>query len=148
MVNYNNGKIYKIVCDDTNKVYYGSTTNTLSRRMVQHRSQKRCVYNEMTNPKICLVEDVPCERKEQLFQRERYFIENNECINKRIPARTPQEWRNDNKDKRKIIDKRYYDKNKEKQKEKCNCECGSVIRKRNMSHHIKSKKHINYVNSF
>ena len=147
MVNYKNGKIYKIICDDTNKTYYGSTSNTLSRRMVQHRSQKRCVYNEMTNPKIYLVEDFPCDRKEQLLQRERFYIENNECINKRLPNRTPKEWRDSNKDKRSIVDKRYYDKNKDKQAEKGTCECGSVIRIRNKSHHIKSKKHIEYVNS-
>ena len=36
---YQRGKIYKIVCDDTNKVYIGSTTELyLSNRLKGHRS--------------------------------------------------------------------------------------------------------------
>lgn len=170
MVNYNNGKIYKIVCDITNKTYYGSTSNTLSKRMVQHRSSKRCVSNEMTNPKIYLVEDVPCDRKEQLLKRERFYIENNECINKRIPSKTDQEWRkeyyqtnkdkeltygkkykNDNKQSLIIKYKEYYQINKDKIKQEKNikhtCECGCSINKGGLPRHKKTLKHIKYVNS-
>ena len=37
MVDYGNGKVYKIVCNNTGKVYIGSTTQPLSKRLVAHR---------------------------------------------------------------------------------------------------------------
>ena len=110
MVNYNNSKIYKIVCDETNTTYFGSTTQTLSRRLNNHKEMNNTSMTKyMTNPKIYLVEDFKCERKEQLLQRERYFIENNECINKFIPIKNEEE----KKETRNI----YREKNKEKIKE-------------------------------
>ena len=44
MVNYEKGKIYKIVCNTTGEIYIGSTTKqTLAQRLSQHVSQyKRC----------------------------------------------------------------------------------------------------------
>ena len=33
---YNNSKIYKIVCNITNEVYYGSTVQGLSKRLKGH----------------------------------------------------------------------------------------------------------------
>ena len=39
MRDYKEGKIYKIVCDNTGLTYYGSTCeNRLSRRLSKHRS--------------------------------------------------------------------------------------------------------------
>ena len=38
MVNYKDAKIYKIVCNITGKVYYGSTCTTLCRRLTGHRT--------------------------------------------------------------------------------------------------------------
>ena len=152
MVNYSKGKIYKVCCDETNKTYYGSTTMSLSRRMTCHRSTKgRVVFQEMISPKIYLVEDFPCERKEQLLQRERHFIENNDCINRNVPSRTTKEWKRDNREivlsYQREYNLMYSEKVKEKLKENFTCECGSVTRIRDKSKHIKTKKHIKYVNS-
>ena len=47
---------------------------------------------------ITLVEDCPCERKEQLLMRERYWIENTSCINITHPLRTSTEYHEDNKE--------------------------------------------------
>jgi hypothetical protein len=110
MPDYSKSKIYKVVCDETNLTYYGSTIQSLYKRLYHHkRFVNKCKTKDMINPKIYLVEDFPCERKEQLLQRERWYIENNECCNKCIPTRTKEE----------IIDrqKEYYQKNKEKRKE-------------------------------
>ena len=52
---------------------------------------------ENNNYDIILVEDFPCQRKEQLHARERFGMENTNCINKIIPTRTHQEWYKDNK---------------------------------------------------
>ena len=47
MVNYDNGKIYKIKSNQTNKIYVGSTTKTyLSQRMDQHRSAVKVILQE------------------------------------------------------------------------------------------------------
>ena len=44
------------------------------------------------NYTIVLVELSPCNSKMELHQRERYYIENNECVNKVVPTRTREEY--------------------------------------------------------
>ena len=48
---------------------------------------------------IILIESFPCDNKEQLHARERYYIElnNNICVNIHIPNRSKKEWTNVNK---------------------------------------------------
>ena len=41
MVNYKNGKIYKLVNDELNLTYYGSTCNELRKRLCDHKSQAK-----------------------------------------------------------------------------------------------------------
>ena len=111
MVNFQLGKIYKIVCNETGLTYYGSTCDsTLARRLVAHRTE----YNKENSTKelpwfkvlkgnnyeIVLVEDFPCSRREELNKQLRTHIENNECVNKIIPTRTLQEYKRDNADKK------------------------------------------------
>ena len=105
MVNYLNGKIYRIVCNDTGKQYIGSTTSPLTIRLCQHRklmkdgrsgSSKEVL--KKGNYNIILLEDYPCDKKEHLLARERYYIETMECVNKKIPLRTRHEWYEENKD--------------------------------------------------
>jgi hypothetical protein len=103
MPDYHNGKIYKIT--DGVGVYIGSTTVPLSQRLAEHKNSKRqyekgnrkrkCTSYEVLNDEsvITLLEDFPCERKEQLLSRERYHIENNACINKCMPIRTEEEMK-------------------------------------------------------
>jgi len=58
-----------------------------------------------------------------------------------------------NKNKNEILEKwkQNYNKNKdkilEKQKEKITCECGVELRKSDLARHLKTKKHINFINS-
>jgi hypothetical protein len=63
---------------------------------------------------IVLLEDCPCERKEQLHARERHWIDNTECVNKIKPGRTIKEWCVDNKQK--ILDhqREYHQRNRDK----------------------------------
>jgi hypothetical protein len=107
MTNYQLGKIYKIVCNTTGLTYYGSTCEpTLARRLSGHVAKckhfkegkrKTSITSfkilEGGNYTIVLVELFPCESKIKLHQRERYYIENNECVNKVIPTRTTAEYR-------------------------------------------------------
>ena len=112
MVNYNNGKIYKIVCNVTGDIYIGSTTKEyLSQRLTTHRNNytkylngKYCFVTslkalENDNYDIILLENVNCTNRDELRSRERFYIENNKCVNKVIPGRTDQENRNDTKKK-------------------------------------------------
>jgi len=98
MPNYQNGKIYKITAG--NLTYYGSTTQPLSKRLTNHISEKNNNLNkkcssfpllDMPDCKIILVEDYPCERREQLLARESYYIESNECVNKNRPFLTDEQ---------------------------------------------------------
>ena len=168
MVNYNLGKIYKIVDNTNNNVYIGSTCEpTLARRLAKHISNYNCYKNgkysytssfkifENGNYNIVLIEDFPCENKNQLFARERYWTENINCININrnqgiVNELGLQEYK-------KLFNKEYREKNKEliqnKKKiyyqnilsEKINCDCGGKYTINNKSCHIKTKKHQAYL---
>jgi hypothetical protein len=47
---------------------------------------------------IILIEDFPCERREHLLARERWWIDNSDCVNKNLPTRTNKEYYQDNKE--------------------------------------------------
>jgi hypothetical protein len=130
-INYNKGKIYKLVCNVTGLIYVGSTTKEyLSQRLTQHRGDYQRFltgkYANVTsfdvikngNYDIVLLESYPCNSKDELFSRERYYIETLACVNKCIPGQTGKEYREKHKDK--IIEKgkKYYEINKDKIKEK------------------------------
>ena len=118
MVNYGNGKIYKVICSATGRVYIGSTTQPLSKRMAIHRApSNKCMTKDFINGKIFLIEDYCCDRKEQLESRERFYIESNDCVNLVIPTRTSKEYCIDKKEHRSQINKVWREKNKELLKE-------------------------------
>ena len=85
MLDYQNGKIYKITSQQTDDVYYGSTTLTLKQRWSSHICKIKLKYDDA---KIELIELYPCSCKRELLIRERYYIENNKCINERLPSRS------------------------------------------------------------
>lgn len=112
MVKYENAKIYIIVDNAKGNIYIGSTWEpTLAKRLAKHvgnyKDYKNDKYHYVTlfdiikigDYNIILLEHVEiCKSKDELHARERYYIENNECVNKCMPTRTKQEYR-ENKDK-------------------------------------------------
>lgn len=86
MPNYNNAKIYKIVSPYCYLPYIGSTTQPLSRRMAEHRSLRNSCRSSIIiskgDAKIVLIENYPCDNKEELIKRERQIIESVDCVNK------------------------------------------------------------------
>ncbi len=86
MPDYKKGKIYRIVCNTTGEQYFGSTTRTLGRRLCGHRSpSNQCASRQIIergNYEIILCEEYPCDNKQQLHERERFWIEIHNCINK------------------------------------------------------------------
>ena len=99
---YNNGKIYKLINTKDKKIYVGSTCNSLQFRKKGHISASlqdpdRRVYAHLNsigweNVKIISIEKYPCESLQQLFQRERYYIESLKAeLNTVIPYRSEEE---------------------------------------------------------
>ena len=141
MPDYSKGQIYHIYCNITGEIYYGSTCNTLAKRIGQHRTEAK---NENSKKKniasrsiinrsdydYSLIEKYKCNNKQELHARERYWIENNECVNKKIPGRTQKEYYQDNKEKVLEYQKNYKVKNIEK------------INQRKREHYQENKKEL------
>ncbi len=157
MPDYSKSKIYKLTSTNTNEIYIGSTVNNLSRRKAHHindyklylSNKKRFItsfkiieYGGDIN--ICLLEEYPCDNKEQLHQRERFYIENNICVNKFIPTRTRNEYNELNKEKQNGKQKEYYELNKDKINE-LNRERAKIYYKLNKDK-IKEYKELNKYN--
>jgi group I intron endonuclease len=77
--NYQNGQVYKIVNSVNDRIYVGSTTQMLCKRMALHRnsakSQTSNIYTAMREIgvehfKILLIENFPCQSKAELEARE------------------------------------------------------------------------------
>lgn len=100
MPDFSRAKIYKIT--GGGMTYFGSTTlKYLCQRIAGHKQDKLLKYKgnctsfqilDFPDCQISLVENWPCANKDELRARERFWIENNDCVNKRTPGRTKQEW--------------------------------------------------------
>lgn len=100
MKNYQDSKIYAIMCPTTKNVYIGSTTEPLSIRLSKHKyesvnptrpnfSSGHCLKHK--NYSIKLIEKYPCNNSIELESREslyiiKYRLDNNiNCVNERCP---------------------------------------------------------------
>jgi hypothetical protein len=114
MPDYSKSKIYTIRFNNSNEIYIGSTTQSLSQRIASHKKDKNCslyqlintTYNsDWNNCYIELYENCACNNKEELLKKEGELIrlfkndENYITINKAIPLRTKKEWCKDNENK-------------------------------------------------
>ena len=121
------GIIYKIY-DRTDKqlVYYGSTEQSISKRLDGHISDYKRYKNgkypyvtsflviDANNYDIIIMETVEFGDIKELRNRERFYIENNICVNRHIPNRTQQEWCEANAEKIAEQSAEWYQKNKDK----------------------------------
>ena len=163
-VDYTLAKVYKIEPlnpNDKIDVYIGSTCEpTLARRMASHRrdysnwkngkfhyvsSFKIFEKYGVNNCQIFLIEDYPCNNKDQLRQKEGNYIKSMPCVNKHIAGRTHREsckqYRENHKDKI----KQYYENHKEYLQTKYKCICEGCYTRNHKSHHYKTKMHIDYM---
>jgi len=97
---YQDGKIYKIICRETGKIYVGSTIKSLKRRLSCHKSS----YNSYLNDKyhyitsfeilkngnyfIELICNASCTSKDELNSVEGEYIRELKCVNRCIAGRT------------------------------------------------------------
>jgi hypothetical protein len=179
---YANGKIYKLVSNKTNKIYIGSCCVPLRQRLYEHKKKfKSFVKNGKSSTtskelfklddkiEIILIEDYPCQSKNELERRERFYIENMICVNKRLPARSRDErveyekrYQANHKDEIAENKKQYYSDHKEeiaeyqadhkdeiaeRKKQPMTCACGSTFRKSDKSKHERTKKHQTYLST-
>ena len=110
-MSYNNAKIYKILNTVTDDVYIGSTTQPLSKRMVDHRAScksdkvfhlqlhKKMHELGIENLYIELLEEYPCENVEQLRKKGEQIREFS-TLNRYVAGRDEKQYREDNREQR------------------------------------------------
>ena len=170
MVNYQNGKVYKIQDIGGNMCYIGSTTKDyLSKRMVEHRQKYKKWLQDKTNDRftvyeifdtygvencdIVLIELCPCYSKDELTKLESKYIRSENCVNKVIPDRDMAEYQkeyyieNSEIQKQKVSAYRKLNKAKIKEykSQKVVCICGATNIHDGKSRHLHSKAHLKYI---
>ena len=179
MPDYNKSIIYKIYDNTNGDTYYGSTCNELRFRIKSHKSNARAesTARPCKSKSIILnddwiysvVEKFPCETKHELHTRERYWIENNNCVNKQIPTKTQKEYDDEryanNKEEEQKRARDYYNNHKEEQSARSKqygaenrawiqekravlvqCDCGMMVQKYYLPKHKTTTNHINLMN--
>ena len=138
-------RIYRINAPNIGKAYYGSTTRTLAYRMSTHKGnmntlnrgnhQFKCSsFDILTDPDVYIEElEVVVGTKAEIAVRERWWIDNNPCVNIRRPGRTDAESK---RDRRKLAGT-------------VNCECGGKHYNTTdgFNKHIESRKHNDHVHA-
>ena len=169
MVNYQNGKVYKIEDMNGEMCYIGSTTkDMLCKRMTEHRKMYKCFKNGKTNNftvfdifekygveqcRIVLIELCPCDTKDELTSRESHYIRTMECVNKMIPDRTKSEYNKHRYEEKKedilARQKSHRITNKDsiqaKKSEVIACSCGKTYTFGHRTTHFKTKYHIEHM---
>tara|TARA_R110000787_G_scaffold106302_1_gene213963 strand:+ start:356 stop:892 length:537 start_codon:yes stop_codon:yes gene_type:complete len=164
MIDYKNGIIYRLVCNDTGEVYIGSTTYSIEDRLKIHQQPNQgCCSKQIidrNNYAIEILETYPCDSKHELRRKEGEYQKTMKCINLRIAGRTDAEYYKDNKERRCEYGRIYHQENierlkeydkqpsvREKKKIRDNkvdvCECGMKITHGHLTRHKTTKRHIN-----
>ena len=146
------GYIYKLESSfEDPSIYVGSTVD-LTRRKNCHKnrcndSKYNCKlyqyirdYGGFNNWFMFTIEEFEYETKEQLRDREQYWI-------KELKANLNSQDAVQDKEYHKKYNEENKEKINEKRNEKFDCECGGKYTTRNISTHIKSKKHQSYLSS-
>lgn len=123
---YQNGKIYSIRSHQTEDIYIGSTINTLPKRLDGHKKSFKSWNDNKKGHYVSsfeimkyddyyieLIENYPCNNKNELERQEGIHIRSNDCVNKRIAGRTEKEHYDDNRDKKLQQMKEYQTKHKD-----------------------------------
>ena len=125
MPDYKQGKIYCLRSHQTDDIYIGSTVQPLYKRLHSHKKcykkWKEGKYGCVTSFEIIkhddcyieLLEECPCDNKNQLERREGQLIREMDCVNKVVAGRSKKEYYHENKEQISERGKKYYEANKE-----------------------------------
>ena len=142
-----------------------------------HLSKFYTFMNEqgIDNFEIDVVEEYPCESKQQLEKREGEIIRQMGTLNQKITGKTRKEykeefrdylrefarenkkkWRIENREHylekergyKKTYRKKYKDKLQEKASTKVECECGGQYTLSHKAEHMRTKKHLKYLGTY
>jgi hypothetical protein len=166
-VNYALGKIYKIIDNTNEQCYVGSTCEPiLARRLAGHVRCYKCHLKGKANYvssfeilkngdyEIILIENFPCDNKDELHARERHWSNEIPCINRCKnqgllneigKVQYDKQYYDSNKENIDDRCKKYNEINKDKLREKFNCDCGGKYIFTLKSTHMKSKKHMKFI---
>ena len=164
MPDYQQGKIYKIECLNTGKIYIGSTCQKmLSQRLAEHVRHYKMYLNEKfvyitsyevlegENYEITLIKLCPCNSHDELLMEERKVIQEHDCVNSYMRKSFTDEEKKENRkkackiyrelyhDEIKVRNKIYRENNIEKLREKNRKYTENNIEK------IKEKSHLHYI---
>jgi len=158
-------RIYKLNNPINDKIYIGSTTRTLNKRLQAHKTKPLnsvlSMNCDLQDIKIELVEQIECETMLEVLFKEKEHIErfklNHNLVNKYQPILSQTEkktyiqnynlkYEKEKKDKQKAYRKAYYKKKwedeeyKKKHLQKVKCDCGSIVSRCHLKRHQKTKK--------
>jgi len=154
---YQEGKIYKIVCNITGEIYIGSTVQTLKKRLKGHESGYRFHVKkggsktssfqiiERGDYKIELIIEFPCESRVELEMKEGSYQLSLKCVNKLIARRSPEDMCIASKKYRKQYRLDNYEKLYNYGMKRITCCCGKSSQKNNISRHRNSRFHKKYI---
>lgn len=141
---YEFGKIYKLVNSVDDMIYIGSTCRSLEERLNKHINTSNIknylIYTHLNKigwdkVTIILLENIKCDNKKQLLEKERYWCDKlNPQLNLRKAIILHDEKQNYNNERY----KKWYIKNNIK----INCSCGKFYIKNKKSIHINTLFHI------
>jgi hypothetical protein len=149
MVNYANGKVYNIesISGEGNIYIFSTTKQYLSQPMDSHRYDfigwqlgcknynknlfiqyiRKIWYRQLSYSSAGIL---PCASKDELHASELKRIRSTQCVNKNIPGRTKQMYR---EEKREVT--------KEEMAAQVICKCGASLSHATLTRHLKTEKH-------
>ena len=152
------GRVYKIVCNTTNKQYIGSTIYPLKFRLQRHEKAfsghlrdpnkvKYCASFDVlkeNNYEIELLELNEYDTRYELLEHEKHYIQTLENVmNRYIPSRTKKQYYKDNIENYK---KKYQSiKNTDYFKQRIECTCGKHYTKSTKGQHLNTEYHKKYI---
>jgi hypothetical protein len=138
--------IYKLTCQLTKRVYFGSTKNSLN-----HRSTKgwyKCSCKDFINMKKEVIYFV--ENENQLLEKENYYIINFDCVNKcdAILTKERQREKNKNNQHSKEVAKKWLQMIIKEERWKCNLCNICFYSKKKLKRHTDGVRHKSKNESF
>lgn len=135
---------YKIYCiEDINDLkYIGSTKSKLNVRLNNHKCNKKrnkyCSSSKL-NLDNCIITELECCNEENRKERERYWIDNTDCVNERKLNFDVKQYHKEHYQNNKQNLKEY---NKERRKLLWYCsDCKCNVKKYHKLEHLKTQKH-------